>query len=73
MGETARALLPSLNIEKYSDLNEPLYTATVIFKCFGKDFQNFQVRYYSCLGTAPETNLKNNLPKKSFNPADSKI
>ena len=43
MGETARSLLPTLQVEDYSDLNEPLYTATVIFKCFGKDFSATQV------------------------------
>ena len=26
-----------------SDLNDPLYTSTVIFKCFGKDFTSHQV------------------------------
>jgi len=43
MGDTARSLLPVLQIEDYHDLNEPLYTATVIFKCFGKDFSPMQV------------------------------
>ena len=43
MGETARSLLPALQVEEYNDLNEPLYTATVIFKCFGKDFSPIQV------------------------------
>ena len=27
----------------FLDLNDPLYTATVVFKCFGKDFSPFQV------------------------------
>jgi hypothetical protein len=32
------------NPHSYSlDLNDPLYTATVVFKCFGKDFSPFQV------------------------------
>ena len=56
MGETARELLPALPVNDYQgiffslillltllDLNDPLYTATVVFKCFGKDFSPFQV------------------------------
>ena len=37
--------LPSiiLSFHQFLDLNDPLYTATVVFKCFGKDFSPFQV------------------------------